>query len=356
MRPSSGAVRGGTGRLGTAAGAGAGGLVGGSGDVHIAARPATQQGLAMRQGTSGQKRQVQDVSYFAGMLRSRISEIAAECARMRGETERAARDATLSVQLERRYEGAIKEVRLLEGELADYNLAMDKARTNVDAAEIGAFLAGVKRRNEAAAREVRGECGGRCFAGAAAARTCAATRPPLTPHHPRWTLFLSSARSASAAPCALRSRLQSCSAWQRRASRRCRPPRWPSITRSQRRTQSSRRRWSASRRCSRASTRRWTQLRTPCGATARATSLLRARSASRRCSASRQRCKRSWQCPSSTLRQRARSSWPRCVGSGVGLRRGAMRHPRTPSTCPFPAAGQGRQQPHAGHRQADARS
>ena len=36
----------------------------------------------------------------------------------------------LSVQLERQYETLIKTVRGLEGELADYNLAMDKSRTS----------------------------------------------------------------------------------------------------------------------------------------------------------------------------------------------------------------------------------
>jgi len=74
---------------------------------------------------------------------------------MRADTERAARDASLTVQLERRYDGAINEVRALEGDLADYNLAMDKARTNVDVNEMTSFLVAIKRRNEAATKEVR---------------------------------------------------------------------------------------------------------------------------------------------------------------------------------------------------------
>ena len=48
---------------------------------------------------------------------------------MRGEIDRIGKDSSLMTQLERKYEGLIKEVRSLEGDLADYNLAMDKART-----------------------------------------------------------------------------------------------------------------------------------------------------------------------------------------------------------------------------------
>jgi intraflagellar transport protein 74 len=155
MRPGTGSLRGSTaaappGALGMVQRSGAGGE-----PLALAARPTTQQGLAGRRGaTSGGGRQVQDASYFAGLLRSRVTEISQEIARMRGEAERSARDASLTVQLERRWEGAVKEVRALEGDLADYNLAMDKARTNVEAAEIQAQLALLRRRNEANTRDV----------------------------------------------------------------------------------------------------------------------------------------------------------------------------------------------------------
>ena len=99
---------------------------------------------------------MQDSNYFAGLLRSKIAEITQEIGSMRTDTERGARDSSLIIQLERRFEGAVKEVRSLEGDLADYNLAMDKSRTNVEASEIQGHLAVIKRRNEAMAREVRG--------------------------------------------------------------------------------------------------------------------------------------------------------------------------------------------------------
>jgi intraflagellar transport protein 74 len=128
---------------------------GGGGDVNISARPVTAGGLGVRTTGTGSGRQVQDTHYFAGLLRGKMTEITQEISRMRGDTERLAKDSSLTVQLERRYEGAVKEVRSLEGELADFNLAMDKARTNVEASEIQAFLTTVKRRNEVATREVR---------------------------------------------------------------------------------------------------------------------------------------------------------------------------------------------------------
>lgn len=159
MRPGTGSQRVGTGRIGTASTAAAGFVGGPVGDVVVAARPST--GLGLRTGTSAAPaRTIQDASYWSGLLRSRVSEISVEISRMRADTERAARDASLTVQLERRYDGAINEVRALEGDLADYNLAMDKARTNVDVSEMTSFLVAIKRRNEAATKEVRWDARG----------------------------------------------------------------------------------------------------------------------------------------------------------------------------------------------------
>jgi len=95
---------------------------------------------------------------------------------MRGDIDRIGKDSSLMTQLERKYEGLIKEVRSLEGDLADYNLAMDKARTGcvkhcqsacgvwrrlmpvrlcrTDAGEIVQYHSALKRRNEQASRDV----------------------------------------------------------------------------------------------------------------------------------------------------------------------------------------------------------
>ena len=114
------------------------------------ARPATQQGL-QRPSTAG--RQVQDASYFIALLRNRISEITTETARLRTDTDRASRDVAAVATYEKQYETLMKGVRGLEGDLADYNLALDKARTNADAGALVAFAAAQRRRNEASSRD-----------------------------------------------------------------------------------------------------------------------------------------------------------------------------------------------------------
>jgi intraflagellar transport protein 74 len=81
--------------------------------------------------TSGPGRMVQDASYFASLLRQKINEISTEITRMKNEVDKATKDATVLGQYERKYDTLIKEVRSLEGDLADYNLAMDKSRTSM---------------------------------------------------------------------------------------------------------------------------------------------------------------------------------------------------------------------------------
>ena len=49
---------------------------------------------------------------------------------LRKEIDQQSRDSNQYSQLERRYETLIKNKENLEGELADYNLALDKTRTS----------------------------------------------------------------------------------------------------------------------------------------------------------------------------------------------------------------------------------
>jgi intraflagellar transport protein 74 len=125
-------------------------------NVTIENRPITQHGMmGMRQATAGPGRQVQDVGFFIGMLRTKIGDIVVEIQRMRSELDRGAKDSVVTAQLERRYDAALKEVRSLEGDLADYNLALDKTRSSVvDSSEIVSVSQSVKRRNEALSRDL----------------------------------------------------------------------------------------------------------------------------------------------------------------------------------------------------------
>ncbi|KAA0151272.1 hypothetical protein FNF27_04124 [Cafeteria roenbergensis] len=166
MRPGTGqrlgtGMRTGTGRMGTAARLGTGqqpanfGGVGLNTAVAVADRPVTRQGMGgMRVKTAGPGRQVQDVSFFHGLLRKRVADLVAELGRMRTEMGERSKNKATQQTLSRRYEDLIGEVRGLEGTLADYNLAQDKARAGVDPVEIAAFGASLRRRNADESRAI----------------------------------------------------------------------------------------------------------------------------------------------------------------------------------------------------------
>jgi intraflagellar transport protein 74 len=71
---------------------------------------------------------VEDASYYVGLLNKRIKDIIAETRRLNSVIDSSSRDSTTYTQLEKRYETLLKNKENLEGQLADYNLAMDKVR------------------------------------------------------------------------------------------------------------------------------------------------------------------------------------------------------------------------------------
>lgn len=111
--------------------------------------------ISRRQGMSGMKtaggggfgRQVQDGSFFIGVLRSKMNDIRAEISRLRAEMERHEKDFSQQGHLERTYETMLQEVKGLEGTLADYNLAVDKARTTADPGEVAKSLHDLEDQN-----------------------------------------------------------------------------------------------------------------------------------------------------------------------------------------------------------------
>uniref|UniRef100_K3WFZ0 Uncharacterized protein n=1 Tax=Globisporangium ultimum (strain ATCC 200006 / CBS 805.95 / DAOM BR144) TaxID=431595 RepID=K3WFZ0_GLOUD len=126
-------------------------------EVNVSDRPVTQQGMmGMRVGTGsiGPGRQVQDASFFMGKLHSKTAEITSEIEKLRKEIEQDAKDKTQYAQLERKYETLAYEVRDLEGQLADYNLAMDKLRSATDPQEIRQVQEQLHHRNGKEAEEV----------------------------------------------------------------------------------------------------------------------------------------------------------------------------------------------------------
>lgn len=105
--------------------------------VNVTDRPLTGQGvMGMRIQTQSQGRLVYDSSHFVGLLRRRVTDIGNEMNRMGEEMDQISRDNAQFSQLEKRYEALIKSKDALEGQLADYNLAMDKTRTSTDPDEV----------------------------------------------------------------------------------------------------------------------------------------------------------------------------------------------------------------------------
>ena len=96
----------------------------------------------------GPGRQIYDRSYFANLLKSKNNDIMNEINKLKSEVEEINKDNTTYLTLERKYETLIKDVRKFEGELADYNLALDKYRSDSKPEEIEAVYMHIKNQND----------------------------------------------------------------------------------------------------------------------------------------------------------------------------------------------------------------
>ena len=131
IRPGSGRKPPGTGRLRTGAAASSAGTQAAQGvalsaSINVHDRPVTGQGVMGMKTQGGGGRLVEDASYYIGLLRKRITDITNETRKLNGVVEGGSRDSATYMQLEKRYESLMKNKEILEGQLADYNLAMDK--------------------------------------------------------------------------------------------------------------------------------------------------------------------------------------------------------------------------------------
>ena len=101
--------------------------------INVSDRPMTGQGvMGMKTQSQGPGRLVQDSAYYVGLLRQKINEVGKETQRLQDEMEQQVRDKSQMSQLEKRYEALVKNKEQLEGQLADYNLALDKVRPKRD--------------------------------------------------------------------------------------------------------------------------------------------------------------------------------------------------------------------------------
>lgn len=134
MRPGSGRARPPgtsrlrTGQVGTSAGTQAAQGVALAASINVTDRPMTGQGvMGMKTAGSG-GRLVEDTSYYVGLLRKKINDVSRETNRLSGEIQAQTKESSQTTALEQKYEKLMKQKELLEGQLADYNLAMDKVR------------------------------------------------------------------------------------------------------------------------------------------------------------------------------------------------------------------------------------
>lgn len=104
--------------------------------------------MGMTGSKAGPGRQIYDRNYYANLLKNKNIEIANEITKMNQEVEDITRDNSTYVTLERKYENLIKDVRKCEGELADYNLALDKHRSDTKPDDIDALFMHIRNQND----------------------------------------------------------------------------------------------------------------------------------------------------------------------------------------------------------------
>lgn len=137
------------------------GTVGGAGvalssQVMVADRPITQQGLlGMKTGGARRaNRQVQDKTYYLGALRTKLTELNVEIGRMNKQITDAEEENTSYGQYEKTAETLANEIANLQGELADYNMLVDKLNIDEDIQDVQMDLEELKNLNDRESRNI----------------------------------------------------------------------------------------------------------------------------------------------------------------------------------------------------------
>ncbi|KFM76787.1 Intraflagellar transport protein 74-like protein, partial [Stegodyphus mimosarum] len=123
--------------------------------INVVDRPMSQQGLVTpRTGVRTPRRQVQDKSYFMGLLRSKINELTAEITRITKEIDLLTKEQSTYLTYEKRAEAQALELKDLQGQLADYNLLVDKLNTDAEMADVQLEYRELKAQNEVEAESI----------------------------------------------------------------------------------------------------------------------------------------------------------------------------------------------------------
>ncbi|CAN9506239.1 unnamed protein product [Ophioblennius macclurei] len=105
--------------------------------IKVTERPVTQQGLSgMKTGMKGPQRQILDKSYYLGLLRSKITELSTETSKLLKEMDSYNQENSVFLSYEKRAGGLAAEIKELQGQLADYNMLVDKLNTSTEMEEM----------------------------------------------------------------------------------------------------------------------------------------------------------------------------------------------------------------------------
>ncbi|RDD46218.1 Intraflagellar transport protein 74-like protein [Trichoplax sp. H2] len=135
----------------------AGGLGGGvlSSQITVHDRPMTQHGLSgMKTASKGPQRQVQDKTYYLGVLRAKIAELNTENIKLSREIDQMNQDSSTYITYEKKAEQLANEIKELQGNLGDYNTLLDKVTTDTGMEVIIENTRSVQVKNNREARKI----------------------------------------------------------------------------------------------------------------------------------------------------------------------------------------------------------
>ncbi|CAM6127326.1 unnamed protein product [Calypogeia fissa] len=96
----------------------------------------------------GRGRQILDKSYFIGKLRAKKQELQNEITTMMMEIERLEKRASANFQLDQQQDLLLQEVKLLKGQLGDYNMVMESVATGIEFEQLKDTMKCLKEQND----------------------------------------------------------------------------------------------------------------------------------------------------------------------------------------------------------------
>lgn len=120
-----------------------------SAQITVVDRPMTQQGLGgLKTAPQRNQRQVQDKSYFQGLIRTKVSELNNEIGRLMKEINHLTQEQSTYLTYDKRAKALAQEINDFQGQLGDYNMLVDKLNTDTEVEEVNREYQELKIQNE----------------------------------------------------------------------------------------------------------------------------------------------------------------------------------------------------------------